>query len=333
MNVSITNPPNSAGLEEDNLADAGDRIDAAARSMIRLRVCWVMHWLSESGKEVPDSSETVHQLRVWSRRTLAALHAYAGILPRTERKWFQKQMNRIRRAAGDARDLDVLLENCKTKKGKHGKRIRRQFMKERCHAQRPIWQLHQKLIKKRQLQTRLDRMLRAIPVDSDSSLANQSLREWAEQQIMQSTEGILSATPTDFSSFRQLHQLRIQAKQMRYTLELFAYLLPENRTQHLAEVVEDIQNRLGRINDHVVLGRRLQRLRSHPPRSSHAKKIKTMARLERKTAKKLRDQFIRKWPKMDATLRLHLHEHGVKSRSDSGAANGPCSTNSQLPTD
>jgi CHAD domain-containing protein len=52
--------------------------------------------------------ERVHQLRVATRRTLAALTAFRGVVPGKQRIWFEKRLRRIRRAAGSTRDLDVL---------------------------------------------------------------------------------------------------------------------------------------------------------------------------------------------------------------------------------
>jgi hypothetical protein len=59
---------------------------------------------------MPDTVEHVHQLRVATRRTLAAFEAFHAVIPAKRRDWFEKRLRRLRRAAGEARDLDVLTE-------------------------------------------------------------------------------------------------------------------------------------------------------------------------------------------------------------------------------
>ncbi|WP_404305578.1 CHAD domain-containing protein [Neorhodopirellula lusitana] len=303
MSTPTANPSNASAAKSKVSSCAGDRIEDAARGMIQLRVCWVMHWLSLAGRDVPDSLEPVHQLRVWSRRTLASLHTFAEFLPPRELKWFEKQMNRVRRAAGDARDLDVLLESGKAKHGAQRKRIRRQFKRERRHAQRPIWRLRKKLIVNKRLHEHLEAMLTAIAADDDRSRSDDSLQAWAEVQVMRATEELLLAVPSDFSNFGAWHQLRIKAKQMRYTLELFTDILPKARTQSLAQVVEEIQDRLGVINDHVVLNKRLKKMQAKAARRSRAQKFRKLARHEREVANDLLGDFISGWDKMESLLR------------------------------
>ena len=82
--------------------------------------------------------ETVHQLRVNTRRSLSALSVFGGLLDPQEAKWMRKQLRRIRKAAGAARDLDVLELRYKKHKGPRDPQLLGKIRKRRRDAQRPI---------------------------------------------------------------------------------------------------------------------------------------------------------------------------------------------------
>src|SRR5206468_932768 len=72
---------------------------------IRFEVIWSHLHLALT--EPDKDPEHVHQLRVGTRRATAALDIFADCLPAKVYKTARKQLRRIRRAAGAARDWDV----------------------------------------------------------------------------------------------------------------------------------------------------------------------------------------------------------------------------------
>src|SRR6516165_7053863 len=89
-------------------------VDVAARTLHN-RLVTVLHYLVLAAREKDPDGEHIHQLRVWSRRAIAALDLYRSLLPRHRREWMRKRLKRVRRMAGDARDCDVLVQRLKTK--------------------------------------------------------------------------------------------------------------------------------------------------------------------------------------------------------------------------
>ena len=82
--------------------------DVAGRALRdRLQLVW--RYLHRASQGASTDTENVHQLRVSTRRTVAAIEIFANLLPRRRKHWMAKQVKRIRRAAGTARDLDVML--------------------------------------------------------------------------------------------------------------------------------------------------------------------------------------------------------------------------------
>src|SRR5436853_7724825 len=81
----------------------------AARRVLALRLEVVRDYLQHALAQADKDPEYVHQLRVGTRRAGAALRIFALCLPPKVYKKAGKQLRRIRRAAGEARDWDVFL--------------------------------------------------------------------------------------------------------------------------------------------------------------------------------------------------------------------------------
>src|SRR5262245_11473393 len=83
---------------------AGDVV----RDALTGRLEAVEHFLEPDSLEDAHDPEHVHQLRVATRRADAAMRAFADFLPRRKAKKLRRALKRIRRAAGEARDHDVM---------------------------------------------------------------------------------------------------------------------------------------------------------------------------------------------------------------------------------
>jgi CHAD domain-containing protein len=83
-------------------------VEEAARRSLEARLGTVSHWLPRAAHLSDRDIEHVHRLRVSTRRAMAALKLYRDWLPAKHHRWMKKRLREIRRAAGDARDLDVL---------------------------------------------------------------------------------------------------------------------------------------------------------------------------------------------------------------------------------
>src|SRR5207247_10117237 len=79
----------------------------AARRALRLRLGEVCRMLPLAARHAHEDVEYVHQLRVASRRAVATVDVFWDLLPTKRRQWVRKQLKRVRRAAGEARDSDM----------------------------------------------------------------------------------------------------------------------------------------------------------------------------------------------------------------------------------
>src|SRR6185295_5302337 len=127
-------------------AEPNDRLEDVARQAIASRLDLVWDYLQLAADEWHESSENVHQLRVWSRRGLTAIAAFEDLLPARRAGWMRKQLKRARRAAGAARDLDVLAARLGARAEKPGgtpfAKLKTAAESERNDAQQPIVEMH-----------------------------------------------------------------------------------------------------------------------------------------------------------------------------------------------
>src|SRR5712692_8244692 len=79
----------------------------AARRVLTIRLEVVRDYLGLALREADKDPEYVHQLRVGTRRAGAAVEIFSLCLPDRVYTKARKQLRRIRRAAGAARDWDV----------------------------------------------------------------------------------------------------------------------------------------------------------------------------------------------------------------------------------
>jgi triphosphatase len=62
------------------------------------------------GVKEGDKTEPIKQMRVWSRRTRAALEVFHDCFPEKEFKGFEREIKTVTGALGQARDLDVMID-------------------------------------------------------------------------------------------------------------------------------------------------------------------------------------------------------------------------------
>src|SRR5688572_17294219 len=85
-------------------------LSQVAAEVIRERPELECKYAPLAAKQWEDNPEFVHQMRVATRRSAAALALFVELLPRKKTKHMLKRLKRLRKAAGEARDLDVLCQ-------------------------------------------------------------------------------------------------------------------------------------------------------------------------------------------------------------------------------
>lgn len=241
----------------------------AARLSLEARLKAVAHWLPLASHQASEDVEYVHRLRVATRRATAALKLYRDWLPRRPRRWLKKQLREIRRAAGEARDLDVLADRFKGELGGRPTGLLDQIAEQRTAAQGAIVDVAARCSDKDRYLRKVHQLLAGIgghrsprrPV-GDHHGKNETVgcfRRWAHERLDEVVARSFAALPGNSDDPAVLHKFRIRVKALRYAIELLAPAFGPELREVQYPVVEQLQERLGRINDYVTGAARLRK--------------------------------------------------------------------------
>lgn len=277
--------------------------DAARRALsVRLEV--VRDFLPRAVAEADQDPEFVHQLRVGTRRAGAALDIFSVCLPDKSLRTARKQLRRIRRAAGAARDWDVFLLNLGP-----------------ADAQRPGWQpawdylVGYAVAQRSVAQGQLAAASPNHPFDFERLLAEtvaavhkpqteppvHTLLDLALPLLRGLLQELHEAAAGDLDDYGHLHQVRIIGKRLRYAMEIFASCFAPAFQDTLYTAVEEMQEILGRANDSHVAAARLSELRDQLVKHSafdwrrYRRGVDALIRRHRERLPKERDQFLEWW--------------------------------------
>ncbi|HLJ92694.1 MAG TPA: CHAD domain-containing protein [Gemmataceae bacterium] len=234
----------------------------AARRVLTIRLEVVRDYLGLALREPDKDVEYVHQLRVGTRRAGAAVEIFSCCLPEKVYKSARKQLKRLRRAAGEARDWDVFLMTLT--QAPHKKTSRQQagldFLAGYALAQRSIAQGHLEEASPDD-PFAFDRFLAdTIAAVEKPSNGVQTLSNLASPMLSTLLSDLQEAAGADLSAYSSLHRVRILGKRLRYAMEVFAACYPPPFRQKLYPTVEEMQDILGRANDSYVASQRLEAL-------------------------------------------------------------------------
>ena len=243
------------------LANIGpdDPVELAAARALDARLSLVWHYLPRAAQS-PEDPENVHQLRVSTRRAMAAMNLFASLLPAVRAEWMTKALKRIRRAANDARDCDVLLDRLEVlaeqePEGHYGLLVKCVAARRR-QAQPAIVAAHAKLVR-RDYPRRLAALLKRVWLRESVDLAERPTFAAAGRRSLDPlVEAFFAASEANLHvdvdhQAAALHAFRIQAKQVRYAMEIFSAAFAPSFRRELYPLVEQLQEKLGAVNDHV----------------------------------------------------------------------------------
>ena len=219
------------------------------------------------GVRLGEDIEAVHDMRVGSRRLVAAMKVFAACFPGHAYQLLAREARMVTRRLGAVRDLDVLLD--------HYVRLRVEappeeqlgidyflavHRRERERARRPLLAALRKI----QEDHLADRLRRFLQDESDAYRVGLHAPVGAAAAVDPAGSFRRAATPIledrlhilyrferyveDPEETVQLHEMRIAAKWLRYTMELFAPAYA-NALKGQINAVKQIQELLGDLHD------------------------------------------------------------------------------------
>jgi CHAD domain-containing protein len=235
----------------------------AARRVLTVRLEVVRDYLSLVHQESDRDPEHVHQLRVGTRRARAALDIFSCCLAPKAYRTGKKTLRFVRRAAGAARDWDVLIMEL-------GRAVPAQnprqsagvdFLVGYAFAQRETSQAHLEELGADSpfaVDRLLGDLLASIHKPAEPGL--RSLIDLAQPLLSGLLHELEEAANRDLDDYDHLHQVRIIGKRLRYAMEIFADCFAPAFREQLYPAVEEMQEILGRANDSHVAQQRLTAL-------------------------------------------------------------------------
>ncbi|MFA7235676.1 MAG: CHAD domain-containing protein [Phycisphaeraceae bacterium] len=214
--------------------------------------------------------EAVHQIRVAGRRLRIALRGFRGrgfsdALSAKKAKRWADDIRKLTRALGPVRDADVQLQFIDDYLAQHTPSP--SSSSKPAPSGGAAWRfalkrLRLRITQQRQRQAaRIDRAVARFqssdlyrnppqPLTSQPPDDDPALRDHADQAIAERTAQLLAFAPFADQPDRadELHQMRIAAKRLRYTMELYEPILPKKQRRKLAKV-RTLQTLLGDLHD------------------------------------------------------------------------------------
>ena len=274
----------------------------AARAVDR-RLKRVARLLPRAARHPERDTEYVHDLRVASRRAATTIRLFEPWLPPAASSKMQTRLRRIRRAAGPARDLDVIEERLSRLAAAGGAttqlaaaidRVRVQ----RAKAQKPIRRSHRKARKRKWPGRQAGSLLQQVEWRGDGP--EPLLGEWAGGALIPALQRFVDRSFDDLTDTRALHRMRIAEKRVRYSLEVMGGA-PDSP---LGNVMPDLQRRLGEINDHNAAHALMLRWRDRSKDEGTREVFAHLAAFERWLGSYSHDKFLEWWT---PARRLEFH--------------------------
>ena len=267
-----------------------------ARRTIDRRLERVVRLFPKAAKHPERDVEYVHGLRVAIRRAAAALQMFSSCLPRSQYTQTRSQLRRIRRAAGPARDLDVLEERLSRLAIAGGTTVQigaalDQVRRRRKKAGKPLLKVY-----RRTRERDFKCLVRSLPkqVAWRGGGPEPMLMDWAGGVLRPSINGFVARSSANLTDPRALHRMRIAEKRMRYSLEVLGGAV-NSPVDQVAPVLRELQERLGEISDHEAARVLLLRWRDRSRDDGLREVFSHLAAFEKWQGSYVHDEFLKWW--------------------------------------
>jgi CHAD domain-containing protein len=203
---------------------------------------------------VSDQPDTIHDLRVWSRRLQQILQVLFSKPRANSGRKLIRSLRKVRRALGDCRDLDVTIELIVDKLNHANSEVvrnawteiqahlgeRRKTEAVRCRGELSRFDIMAFVIRTQEL-------LQRVKV---SRATDQTLRDGVEQALADWQDALTAARESE--DVDATHAFRIAGKRLRYRAELLADL-GNSSCKSLVKSLKLLQDDLGQWRDRHIL--------------------------------------------------------------------------------
>lgn len=269
-------------------------VGVVAASQVKRRLAMVAKQLHRAAQASPDKSEPVHQLRVACRRARAALDFFSTALPKRKREWFLKKIRQLRKAADEARNLDVYRQRLKQQHVEPPAEVSALLLKRRRAAQKPLRKLDKQLYASERWQQQQRRFMKKLRSRRRASLLAQPFPTFVPAALEPTLAEFTAALNAAGQSAERLHELRVAGKHLRYALEMLDPPFPQRLRASLLTQLKRLQDVLGGLNDSATAEILLAEL-ARQADGDALRWLKTQRKQERAAFSAGRSKFWRGW--------------------------------------
>ena len=274
--------PLSIPLERSLRAD-----EAAKRVFLQFLLDLIRN---ETGTRKDLDSEFLHEFRVAVRRTRAGLARLQGIFPTATRQFFRREFAWLGGVTSSMRDMDVYLLKLPEFRKSVPKAVRddlkpleQVLRKRRLAERRKLLRALGSVRYKRLKSSWSDFLSQPVPEQTQLKAATRPIGQVASERIWKIYRRVLrtGGKITSESPAADLHQLRLEAKKLRYLMEFFRDLFDEQQITKLVTAMKSLQNNLGDFNDLEVQQQTLRGIAEelNANESANARTLMAMGRL------------------------------------------------------
>jgi CHAD domain-containing protein len=240
----------------------------------------------------------LHDVRVACRRLRTSLWIFKDVLPKEKRRVWKESLKRFAKTLGQARDLDVqiaFLKKIASRGQSHAdsealNALITTLQSKRLSLQENILHARNCFVKEKTLEH-----IQEYVTQHKDDPSTIEFNELKRQKILQRLKEFLSYKKFVYKpkKARELHRMRIAAKHLRYTIEIFSHA-DQDFKPYIA-YARRLQRILGHLHDFDVWGKRLHSIELH---TAHAREVSVTAYLA-KHYKMLRTltyhRFVKSW--------------------------------------
>lgn len=201
--------------------------------------------------------ECIHKMRVTSRRIRACLSVFKSCFPKEDSRRWQQEIRNITKSLGAARDMDIqiifLEEHLKKLTDETEKKGVEHLLKE--HRKR-------RAVIQPDVITNLHKLKSSGVLEEMSKISEKLPNKYANSThsfaTYRSAQKHISSRLYDFFSLKDYvhkeneikkhHEIRIAAKRLRYTMEIFGHLYDKNLENYI-DVMKNFQDLIGEMHD------------------------------------------------------------------------------------
>jgi CHAD domain-containing protein len=220
-----------------------------ARRALDSRLHTVLRLFPLVTAETAEQPKQIHQLRVATRRAVAALDLFEPLVGRRKHRNLRRKLRRVRKETGAAREIDVLTEQVQSSGAltdAERDAVGKSLTTFRQESRRSIAELSRRL-PERKLRRRIESVRQGVRWRGEGK--EPAADEYSVLALTPLVEMFLSEVDYVSLNFQGLHRFRVQGKKLRYAIELLAGEWPRKLRGHFYSRLEELQNRLGDIND------------------------------------------------------------------------------------